>query len=260
MRLSAIGMNREMFDNISAINQKLRRLNPYDATSQSGLFLQQRNRDSVSISGQGKKATIVQQLLSQKQIIQESKNVEMQRGLKEGYINEEKLAEYDKQLEMIDRQIVEATTKQSMEEYKDKSAHTSTKVMTEEEYEQRKVKDMMSAASGIDRIETISSIKEKIDGQVCVLKAEIKTDGSKALESKREYVQELEARSKDLLKQVGTEMADINRSINKDVHINHVEENHKEEGERIIYTGAITTIEENSGSEEILFDDNRASL
>lgn len=215
MRLSGIGMNNSLFSNY-AINQKVSKLNN-ENNMQNGLTdltRQQRNRDSIFISKQGKKESIIQQLMNQKQLIQESKNAELKRGLEDGYINEDKLAEYDEQLEMIDRQIAEATTEQSVEDDKEKNENlTNNKVITEKEYEQRNMMNIMSNSLGMEQVEVISSVKDEMNGEARVLKAEIKSDGDRALESKKKRVQEIEARTTDLLEQVGDKTTDINNNI-----------------------------------------------
>ncbi|HJD46457.1 MAG TPA: hypothetical protein H9909_06395 [Candidatus Mediterraneibacter norfolkensis] len=213
MRLTGIGANNGIF-NAAAINQKVSRLNN-DNTAQADLAIQQSNRDSVFISGQGKKQSIIQQLMDQKQLIQESRDAEMKRGLEGGYVNQDKIDEYDKQLEMLDKQIAEATAKQFEEdgEEKDSALAADNKVMTEEEYEQRKMMDIMDLSSGVDQAEIVSSAKAKMDGEARVLKAEIKSDGGNALDSKMERIKEIEARSSDLLEQVGDKIADINENV-----------------------------------------------
>ena len=190
--------------------------------------------------------------MSQKQFIQESKEAEMQRGLEKGYMNKDKLEEYDKQLEMIDKQITEAVTKQYMDKDENKGTDsTDNKVMTEEEYEKRKMKDMMSMASGMEQTEIVSSVKEKVDGEARVLKSEIKLDGNKVLEIKKERVIELEARSEDLLEQVGNKIADINEDKSKIF----VESDRDEKNGHILHTQNTTKSEENSDLEEILYYD-----
>ncbi len=114
MRLTGIGANNGIF-NAAAINQKVSRLNN-DNNIQGDLAIQQAGRDSVFISGQGKKQSIIQQLMDQKQLIQESKDAEMKKGLERGYVNQDKIDEYDKLLEMLDKQIAEATAKQFEED------------------------------------------------------------------------------------------------------------------------------------------------
>lgn len=213
MRLTGIGADNGIF-NAAAINQKVSRLNG-DKAAQASPFIQQANMDSVFISGQGKKQSVIQQLMNQKQLIQESKDAELKRGLESGYVNQDKIDEYDEQLEMLDKQIAEATAKQFEEDGEDKESGliSGKKVMTEEEYEQRRMMDIMDLSSGVEQAEVVSSAKAKMDGEARVLKAEIESDGAGALESKKERLAEIEARSSDLLEQVGDKIADINENV-----------------------------------------------
>ncbi len=216
MRLTGIAAGNSVF-NAAAINQKVNRQNN-DDRQQTGLAIQLANRDTLSISGQGKKQNIIQQLMNQKQLIQESKDAEMKRGLENGYVNQDKIDEYNEQLEMLDKQIAEEIAKQAAGEVEeqDSKLSDSKKVMTEEEYEQRRMMDVLDLSSGMEQTETVSSAKEKMDGEARVLKAEIELDGAngrKALESKRERVQEIEARSSDLMEQIGEKIADINETV-----------------------------------------------
>ncbi len=228
MRLSGIGANSSLL-NTAAINQKVSRGNP-DNTAQAGPLIQLGNRDSLFISGQGKKESIIQQLMNQKQLIQESKNAEMKRGLEGGYVNQDKIDEYDEQLEMIDKQIAEATAKQAEEE-----GEEGTRVpgrdqeMTRKEYEQRKMADIMNLSSGITQAEIISSTKAKLDGEARVLKAEIKSDGGNASESKLDRLAEIEAKSSDLLEQVGDTITEASQSDGESADIVLSEEKTGEE-------------------------------
>ena len=212
MRLAGIGANNGIF-NAAAINQKISRLHN-DETAQTGPVIQQADRDSVFISPQGKKQSIIRQLMDQKQLIQESRDAELKRGLEGGYVNQDKIDEYDQQLEMLDKQIAEAAAKQ-FEEDGEETGSTSAadnKVMTEEEYEKRKMMDIMNLSSGVEQAETVASAKVKMDGEARVLKAEIKSDGGSASESKMERLKEIEARSSALLEQAGEKIADINEN------------------------------------------------
>lgn len=207
MRLSGIRTNNNLF-NAAVIN---RQFNKSNQNTQNGLSIQQGNRDSVFISGQGKQKSIVQQLMNQKQMIQECKDAEMERGLEDGYVNQDKLDEYDEQLEMIDKQIAEATVEQSTEDTKQKSSDNN--IMTEEEYEQHKLMNIMDSSSQVDQIEVVSKVKGKLDGEVNVLKAEIELDGGKALESKKDRINEIKSKISDLFKQIGDKVANINDNI-----------------------------------------------
>ena len=212
MRLAGIGANNGIF-NAAAINQKISRLHN-DETAQAGPVIQQADRDFVFISPQGKKQSIIRQLMDQKQLIQESRDAELKRGLEGGYVNQDKIDEYDQQLEMLDKQIAEAAAKQFEEDGEETGSASATdnKVITEEEYEKRKMMDIMNLSSGVEQAETVASAKVKMDGEARVLKAEIKSDGGSASESKMERIKEIESRSSDLLEQAGEKIADINEN------------------------------------------------
>ena len=212
MRLAGIGANNGIF-NAAAINQKISRLHN-DETAQAGPVIQQADRDFVFISPQGKKQSIIRQLMDQKQLIQESRDAELKRGLEGGYVNQDKIDEYDQQLEMLDKQIAEAAAKQFEEDGEETGSASAAdnKVMTEEEYEKRKMMDIMNLSSGVEQAETVASAKVKMDGEARVLKAEIKSDGGSASESKMERIKEIESRSSDLLEQAGEKIADINEN------------------------------------------------
>ena len=96
MRLSGIGVSNNLFNSV-VVNQKINRNKPLEE-QQSNSAMQLGNRDSVFISKQGKQNNMIQQLMDQKQLIQECKDAEMQRGLEHGYVNQGKIDEYDKQL------------------------------------------------------------------------------------------------------------------------------------------------------------------
>lgn len=248
MRLSGIGTNNSLF-NIGVINKQLSRANE-NKNAQNNLSIQQRNRDSVFISGQGKQKSIIQQLMNQKQMIQECKDTEMTRGLEDGYVNQDKLDEYDKQLEMIDKQIAEATVEQSTEDNKEKDTNsTDNNVMTEEEYEQRKLMNIMNVSSQIDQIEVVSEVKGKLDGEAKVLKAEIESDGSRALEIKKDRVNEIENKTSDLLKQIGDKAANINDNITE-VESSVCINNDTDEEENITLTEKLAEKESNSDLEK----------
>ena len=214
MKFLGIGTNNNLF-NAAVIN---RQFNKSNENTQNGLSIQQGNRDSVFISGQGKQKSIVQQLMNQKQMIQECKDAEMERGLEDGYVNQDKLDEYDEQLEMIDKQIAEATVEQSTEDTKEKSSDNNN-IMTEEKYEQHKLMNIMDSSSQVDQIEVVSKVKGKLDGEVNVLKAEIELDSGrvlesqKALESKKDRINEIKSKISDLFKQIGDKVANINDNI-----------------------------------------------
>lgn len=173
--------------------------------------------------------------MDQKQLIQECKDAEMQRGLEHGYVNQGKIDEYDKQLEMLDKRIAEATAEQSVNS--DDKKNTEQKdnrdiVLTKEEYEKNKFVDMMNLSSGLEESGVILSVKEKMDGEASVLKVEIKSDGGRVSDSKLERVTEIEEKSMQLLNRVGEKISDINNTISNSKEVVHKDEERAEKNEQ----------------------------
>lgn len=216
MDLSGIGGSNSLF-NSAVINQKINRTNNIEEDRQgTAAFLN--DQDSVFISRQGRRNNVISQLMDQRQFIQECKDAEMQRGLESGYMNHEKLDEYDKQLEMLDQKITEALSEEAVQREEDQGTDRyGKKIMTEEEYEKSKVMDMMDLSAGMEQSEAILSVKERLDGEAGVLKAEIKLDKERGYSSERKIkrLAEIEAKSSSLLEQAGEKTADINDKVSE---------------------------------------------
>ncbi len=204
MKLSGIEGGSRLL-HAAVINQAVNRGKKKDM-SQAVPAISQRNRDSVLISAQGKQKSILQQLMDQKQLIQESRDAEMERGLEEGYINQEKIDEYDEQLKEIDKQIAEALVREAGDEDGQEESENNSGLKTKEEYMQSRMVDL---AAGMDQAEFISSVQEKLDGEARILKSEIRSDGSRALDSKRDRLREIESRSDGLTSMIGEKISDI---------------------------------------------------
>ena len=216
MDLSGIGGSNSLF-NSAVINQKINRTNNIEEDRQGTAALLN-DQDSVFISRQGRRNNVISQLMDQRQFIQECKDAEMQRGLESGYMNHEKLDEYDKQLEMLDQKITEALSEEAVQREEDQGTDRyGKKIMTEEEYEKSKVMDMMDLSAGMEQSEAILSVKERLDGEAGVLKAEIKLDKERGYSSERKIkrLAEIEAKSSSLLEQAGEKTADINDKVSE---------------------------------------------
>lgn len=233
MRLSGIGGGSNSF-NLEAVNQKINR-NKSLKEQQSNSAMQLGNRDSVFISKRGKQNSMIQQLMDQKQLIQECKDAEMQRGLEHGYVNQEKIDEYDKQLELLDKKIAEAATKQSVngEDKKDTGQKDNGDiVLTREEYEKKKFTDMMNLSSSLEESDIILSVREKMDGEASVLKAQIKSDGGRVSESKLERIAQIEEKSAQLLEGAGEKISHINNEMSDSKEAVH-KDDEKDEKENL---------------------------
>ena len=77
--------------------------------------------------------------------------------------------------------------------------------------------DMMDLSAGMEQSEAILSVKERLDGEAGVLKAEIKLDKERGYSSERkiERLAEIEAKSSSLFEQAGEKTADINDKVSE---------------------------------------------
>lgn len=114
----------------------------------------------------------------------------------------------DEQLKNLDEQIAKAQTEEFKTEEKDREGRLYDKPRTEEE-----------------TMNVITSAKDKADGEVRVLKVEIKS-GFGNIEKKIEKVAELRGKSTDLLEQVSEYAGAVNKAASE---INNTEDKVKAE-------------------------------
>ncbi len=215
--------------NVTAINQKFSNETKQNVTENSKFIM--KNKDVLSLSKQGERGSLLNSLMRQKKFIQESKDALLKDGLENGNVDKHKLEEYDEQLKMIEQQILETMVKESVKDDKDENQHN--KIMTEEEYDRKKMCDMMTLSDNLTQAKTINSVRKKVDGEINVLKAEIKLDGEYVLESKLKKVAVLEQHSSKLSNQLSdklTETGDALLSNNENIEIkDNSEENNNTE-------------------------------
>ncbi len=204
MHINSLGHNQIVstyFANQNSVNQNMHTV--------SSAF---KNRDVLTISKQGKKESLVQQLLNQKKLIQENKEALLKKGIEDGYIDQEKLDDFDEQLKALNEQIAKAYSDESQHNTEDKSTNKN-KPMTEEEYRQQKLNDISSISGSLKNTEIALSAKAKMEGEKNVLEAEIKADGGNASESKFKRIAEIDAKTSSIMNQTGKELSDINDSV-----------------------------------------------
>ncbi|WP_124064950.1 hypothetical protein [Clostridium sp. E02] len=210
------------------INQNLNSSSVKNRSKDKSDFISQIGRkDSVLISKQGKKISMIEQLMDQKELIQQSKDNLLESGLKEGNaVNQDKMKEYDEQLKNIDKQIAKAMMDETTEETKNKlnsNKKNENQPITEQDFQNQRNANIISSSSTIEQSKVLLSKKNKMDGEANVLRTEIKSDGSKALKSKFKRISEIENKSSDLLKQVEDKLSDaIDLFKDSDKNINLV--------------------------------------
>ena len=170
------------------------------------------NKDVLTISNKGKNESLIQQLLNQKKLIEENKNALLKNGLENGYIDQEKLDNFDEQLKAIDEQIAKAYSNNTdyETEHKDTNKH-----LTKEEYNQQKLNDIVSISGSLKNSATALSVKEKLSGEKNILKSEIKSDGGNASESKFKRITEIDAKTSDIMEKASKLLSDIKNSASQ---------------------------------------------
>ncbi len=204
-----------------------------------------KNRDVLTISNQGKKESLVQQLLNQKKLIQENKEALLEKGIETGYVEQEKLDDFDEQLKAIDEQIAKAYSEETQDKTDEKSTNKN-KTMTEDEYREQKLNNISNISSSLKNSEIVMSVKGKMEGEKNVLETEIKLDGSNASESKFKRIAEIDAKTSSIMNKTGETLSEINNSFKQDNEYIITEDPENEQNNKIS--------EKDNNNQEIPFD------
>lgn len=237
MRINASGQSQVL--NIYSNNQNSAKIN---MNTVSSVF---KNRDVLTISKQGKTESLVQQLLNQKKLIQENKEALLEKGLENGYIEQEKLDDFDEQLKAIDEQIAKVYSEETQDKTDEKTSK-KYKTMTEDEYRQQKLNSIFSISGSLKNSEIALSVKSKMEGEKNVLESEIKKDGSNASESKFKRIAEIDAKTSSIMNKTGETLSEINNSLKHDNEYIIIEDPENEQSSKIP--------EKDNNNQEILFD------
>ena len=189
--------------NVQRINQSYRQTD----TTKNTIEKQER-RDTATISPKGKAMSMLESLMKQKQNIIENKNQLIAKTLEKGDSLENiktQMQSYDEQLKMLEEQISKAMTEQTEKQEKDEKTN---KPRTKEEMEQEKLNNMITLSTDLSKAQTISSVKNKIEGQTRVWQRELKADGPRASEGKLSDYVKLKVRSNNLSEDFGSAVAD----------------------------------------------------
>lgn len=237
MRINASGQSQVL--NIYSNNQNSAKIN---MNTVSPVF---KNRDVLTISKQGKTESLVQQPLNQKKLIQENKEALLEKGLENGYIEQEKLDDFDEQLKAIDEQIAKAYSEETQDKTDEKTSK-KYKTMTEDEYRQQKLNSISNISGSLKNSEIALSVKSKMEGEKNVLESEIKTDGSNASESKFKRIAEIDAKTSSIMNKTGETLSEINNSLKHGNEYIIIEDPENEQSSK--------TPEKDNNNQEILFD------
>lgn len=176
---------------------------------------EQEDLDNVTISSTGKNQSMIQQLMDQKQLLQERKQSLLASASEDGSDNLDQVKEYEEQMNAIDEQIAtlqsEETT-DSAEDSDDTTGQIYEKPKTQEEVTAQQLSDITSLAFGADQAEVLSNVKNQLEGKIQVLNAEINT-GNGNTQAKLEAVSSLGQRVDDIGSQIAQKLGDSNDTI-----------------------------------------------
>lgn len=179
-------------------------------------------KDMVTLSPAGKKQSMLEQLMKQKDFLQEKKQSLLDSADKCGSSSmNEQLKELDKQVEALDNQISKIQTEQTDEsDSKDKPGKIYEKPKTKEEAQTEQLNQITQLSNSGDQTKIISSVKEHIEGRTRVLKSEIKS-GYGAIKKKMEEVSNLETKSQELSSRLADSLDETMDSIKKSADNEH---------------------------------------
>lgn len=170
--------------------------------------------DVVAVSPVGKKQSMIEQLMKQKEFLQERKQSLLNSAAENGTSGIDlQLKEYEQQMKDIDQQITKLQT-EDMEEKKseDKTGTIYEEPKTKEDIQKEQLGDLTALANGTDQAEVITSAKKQIDGRIKVLSSEIQF-GYGNTSSKIEKITELESQSEKLQSEIAEKLGDSMDSI-----------------------------------------------
>ena len=229
MRLSGIPMfgQQNSLINVERVNQSVSK-QPH---SGKGSHMIQMRRDRVTISSQGKTSSLIDSLNKQKANILERRDQFIEQARKQGQSDDmmkSQLEQFDEQIKDIDKQIQEATLKK-MTEASEKSAAKikSNKPKTKQDIQNDILANITAASTTLDRVETISSEKTKLDGDAGVLKSEIELDkardttgsGAEMIAKKEDLLAEMQSRSQGLLQDIGEGLNETNEILEENTEL-----------------------------------------
>ena len=208
-------VNRSIANKIGKIENNIN-----DSNKQNGQINKKNDRDTVLISAQGRKQSIIEQLMKQKQDIIERKNEVKISADEKGYDVTEQLKAYEEQIKQIDEQISQIQSEEANESNDNKIDLKSTykqEQKTEEEIQNENLTKISNIAISNELTEIVSNVKNQIDNRVNILETELKLDASRGLfsEEKIEEVSELKAQSSSVSNDIGEMVNDINKSLNE---------------------------------------------
>ena len=237
---SNIGMfNRsKIFNSKSVINSTaINRSVNNDLNSQSNQIRNRNTKDSITISAQGKKQSLVEQLMKQKQELIDKKN-DLKYGLDENgnrKFDNERLSNYEEQIKVIEEQINQIQLKDSnnLNESNNKNNSNNNNIINSDKnsininklqqsdeekqnIENQNLAKISSIALSNEFVQKLSSMKNNLNGEANVLSNEINLDAARGIfsESKMSKLVDLKINSMKIMSDIGQTLNNTNNKLN----------------------------------------------
>ena len=178
-------------------------------------------RDTFTLSPAGKTQNLINSLMKQKMDITDRKNALLASVKEQGGSMESiktQLEAYDEQLQNIDIQISEAMSRELEKQEEEKKAGDE-EPKTKEEILTERMNAVTSMSTDAERIDSLDSIKTRVDGRVKVLESELDegrmgdTEYRGVLDYKREKITELKKKSAQISADMNSRMADLAEEV-----------------------------------------------
>lgn len=179
---SGIPVNRTM-NSIQHIGRNAVKQAALQQAGRAGLRIA---RDTFSLSPQGKANSALSGLEKLRQQIEDRRSEFLAKATEEGQSADSiqaQLDSFDQQLKDIDKQMAQMAVQQTNQAIEKAKNHTSSmsvkRPKTRQEVENQRLADITSMSSGLEKAETINSVKTQVDGDIGVKKSEIELEKSR---------------------------------------------------------------------------------
>lgn len=187
---------------------------------------QEERRDTLTLSPAGKAQNLITSLMKQKMEITDRKNALMASVKEKGGSMESiktQLEAYDEQLQNIDIQISEAMSRE-LEKQKEEKQSGDEEPKTREELLNERMNNVAAMSNDVQHIDTLDSLKSKIDGRIKVLESEISLDESRAPDGsltgasdlKKETVSNLKKKSAEITADINSRMVTLAEEVSEE--------------------------------------------
>lgn len=178
------------------------------------------NKESSGIKNAADKdaSSMLESLTKQKENITDMKNELIGKTLENGGELADikpQIEAYEEQLQLIDEEITQTMSKQAEKMTGKDHTDKLDKATTKQEILQKKNKDMLTLSGSMEQIKILANVKTQMENQANTWSSEIKKDGVKASEIKKQNLADLKCSISDVNQKVMGTIIDTIKSSNQ---------------------------------------------